>query len=86
MECRTIEYQQEWLILQEAFSDYKRFTDVIEQKLNRIGVIAIKTRKHIKLVFSLGDNNFCVVISATPSDRYAGNQILRVFRRIYEQQ
>lgn len=84
MECRT-EFQQDWLILQDVFSNYRRFTDVIERKLNRIGVIAIKSRKHIKLIFSLGENDFCVVISATPSDRYAGNQILRVFRRIYEQ-
>lgn len=57
MECRT-EFQQDWLILQEVFSDYKRFTDVIERKLNKIGVTAIKSRRHIKLPFSLGENNF----------------------------
>ena len=85
MECRT-DFQQDWLILQEVFSNYKRFTDVMERKLNKIGVAVMKNRKHIKLSFSLGENNYCVVISATPSDRYAGNQILRVFRRIYERQ
>lgn len=44
MECRT-EFRQDWLILQEVFSDYKRFTDVIERNLNKIGVTAIKSRK-----------------------------------------
>lgn len=49
-------------------------------EFNRLGIKAIKGKKHIKLYIK----NKMITLSLTPSDKNAGRQALREIRRIYE--
>ena len=67
-------------ILIELLLERRKFTNNDIAQFNKIGITAIKTRKHIKLYVK----NKIVILSATPSDLNAGRQALREIRKIYE--
>lgn len=67
-------------ILIDLLLERRNFTNNSIIQFNKIGIKAIKTRKHIKLYIK----DKIVVLSATPSDLNSGRQALREIRKIYE--
>lgn len=68
-----------WNDLQDIFLDFKGVNGKVRNKLHRIG-FEVYGDKHPKVRVK----GQVVTLSTTPSDEYAGRQILRIIRRIYE--
>lgn len=70
--------EEHWDVFVEVFRDYKKFTSKIEARLNSIGCRIVYNNVHVKIFYK----NACMIISAAPSDRQAGRQILRTLRKL----
>lgn len=74
-----------WDNLLDIFLDYKSYNSQVEYKLNKLGIDTVHDKgSHVKCFFNVNGQKCCITIATTPSDRYAGRQILRQFRRYYE--
>ena len=71
--------KQIWPQLEAIFLNYKGITSKVVKDLQKLG-IEVKINKHAKIIIE----GYIFTISATPSDKYAGRQILREIRRYYE--
>lgn len=68
-----------WDDLQDIFLDFKGVNGKVRKELQRIG-FEVYGDKHPKIRVK----GQVVTLSTSPSDKYAGRQILRIIRRIYE--
>ena len=60
---------------------YRHFTEEIKKCLEKLGYVIKKCKKHFKCFYN---NLFVTTIATTPSDTYAGNQIIRHIRTFWE--
>lgn len=79
MKTSSKELNTIWNDLQDIFLDFKGVNGKVRKKLQRIG-FEVYGNKHPKIRVK----GQVVTLSTSPSDEYAGRQILRVIRRIYE--
>lgn len=74
-----------WKELESIFKNYKRYNSIIENRLTKLNIDVTRVKgNHIKLGFLVNNVKKYVTISTTPSDTYAGKQILRQIRRLYQ--
>ena len=81
MKTKSKELNIIWADLEAIFLNYKGITPRVIKDLQKLG-IEVKINKHVKMTIK----GQIYTISASPSDKYAGRQILRVIRRIYEKE
>lgn len=85
LKTKSRKLQEIWTDLTDIFLNYSSYNGNVERNLNRLNISTVKSNGgHIKCFFWINGKKQCVTISTTPSDRYAGRQILRQFRKIYE--
>lgn len=77
---------EKWDELSDIFSDFKRYKDLDINKLHKLGFEVVYNGKHPKMYFYIDNKKYYITLSSTPSDKYAGKQILRQIRRYYERQ
>lgn len=74
-----------WNELECIFKSYKKYNDDIETRLKKLNINTTRVKgNHVKLCFLIDGIKKYVTIATTPSDTYAGKQILRQIRRLYE--
>lgn len=77
--------QPMWEELKDIFMCFRKFTDKMQRRLERLGFeVKNSGGKHYKMYIELNGNKYMILISSTPSDTFAGNQILQEIRRVYE--
>jgi len=75
-----------WNSLKSIFSNYTKYTSKVESDLQKLNIPVTRIKgNHAKLCFIVNGIKKYVTISCSPSDTYAGNQILRQIRRIYNE-
>lgn len=73
-----------WTELSDIFLDYSKYNLSIEKQLIKLGIEVVRDKgNHVKLFFYHKGKKSCITIATTPSDQYAGRQILRQIRKIY---
>lgn len=60
---------------------YRHFTGEMTKSLEKLGYEIKKCNKHYKCFYN---NLFVTTIASTPSDAYAGNQVIRHIRTFWE--
>lgn len=61
-----------------------KFDLKVKERIERLGYKVVWNKcKHPKMYIEL-DKTYVITLSTTPSDRYAGRQILRQIRKVYE--
>lgn len=73
-----------WDDLQEIFLNFRKFNSTTQDKLERLGFRVVYNSKHPKMYIERNGVTHVVTLCTTPSDGYAGRQILRKIRSIYE--
>ena len=73
-----------WDELQDIFKDYKKLKMEHIDRLRKLGYEVVYQGKHPKIYIQINGKKECVTICSTPSDKYAGRQILRQIRALYE--
>lgn len=73
-----------WDDLQEIFLDYRKISPKHIDKLRRLGFRVVYEGKHPKIYIIRKGIEHCITFCTTPSDKYAGRQILRQIRAVYE--
>lgn len=73
-----------WDDLQEIFLNFREFNSNIQDKLERLGFKVVRNSKHPKMYIERNGVTPVVTLCSSPSDGYAGRQILRRIRAIYE--
>ena len=73
-----------WDDLSDIFENFKKFDYKIQNRLQKLGFEVVYTGKHPKMYFYIDNIRYCITLCSTPSDKYAGRQILRQIRRYYE--
>lgn len=73
-----------WDELQDIFKDFTKLHSSHLERLRKLGFEVVYNSKHPKIYIPRNGVTYCVTFSSTPSDKYAGRQILRQIRAIYE--
>ena len=73
-----------WEELKSIFMGFTKFNSKMQRRLEHLGYEVKCNGKHHKMYVELDGNRYMVLISSTPSDAFAGNQVLQEIRRIYE--
>lgn len=74
-----------WDELQDIFKDFVKLSRKHLKRLRKLGFKVVYNKSnHPKIYIPRNGVTYCVTFSTTPSDRYAGRQILRQIRAIYE--
>lgn len=80
MKINSEELNKIWDDLQNIFLDFRGVNSKVIKDLNKIGIIFYGS-KHGKIKLP---NGAIITLSRSPSDIYAGRQILRRIRKVYE--
>lgn len=73
-----------WEQLESIFEDFDKISNRLIKKLETLGFEVAYTGKHPKMYVYRNGKRYCITLSCTPSDKYAGRQILRQIRKVYE--
>lgn len=73
-----------WDELQDIFLDFRKLTQRDIDRLNKLGLKTTYEGKHPKIYIVRHGVTHSVTFCSTPSDKYAGRQILRHIRSVYE--
>lgn len=74
-----------WNELQEIFDVQPfKWNSKKQKQLERLGYKVERNSGHPKMYIIHNNKTHCITLCSTPSDMYAGRQILRCIRRIYE--
>lgn len=84
MKTSSKDLQVIWDELQDIFKDFHKLNSSHLDRLRKLGFEVVYNSKHPKIYIPRNGKTYCVVFSSTPSDKYAGRQILRQIRSIYE--
>ena len=79
MKTKSKELNRIWQSLESIFLNFKGVTPRVKKDLLKLG-IEVYGDKHPKIILK-GE---VITLCTSPSDIYAGRQILRIIRRIYE--
>lgn len=80
MKIKSEELNKIWDDLQKIFLDFRGVNSKVIKNLNKIGIIYYG-KKHGKIKLP---NGAIITLSSSPSDIYAGRQLLRTIRKVYE--
>ena len=81
----STELSKIWDELSNVFLEYSKYDAKIEKRLNKLCIETVHNKgNHVKLFFYVKGKKQCIIIATSPSDTYAGRQILRQFRKCYE--
>ena len=84
MKLANTKLQETWKELEDIFGDFHKLTSKHISRLEKLGFKVVYMGGHPKLYIEHNGTVHVVTFSSTPSDRYAGRQILRQIRRIYD--
>ena len=79
MKTNSKELNLIWQDLENIFLDFKGVNKNVIKDLNKLG-FEVYGNKHPKIQIK----GYVITLCTTPSDKYAGRQILRQIRRLYE--
>ena len=84
MKTTSVLLKPMWEELKSIFMGFTKFNPKMQRRLEHLGYEVKTNGKHFKMYVELNGNKHMVLISSTPSDAFAGNQVLQEIRRIYE--
>lgn len=73
-----------WEELKDIFFSFKKMNAKTVGRLEKLGYEVKFSGNHYKVFIELGNKKEMILISSSPSDTYAGSQILQDIRRAYE--
>lgn len=81
----TLQRDGLWDELQDIFLKFKKFDKKTQVRIKKLGFRTHWEKcKHPKMYIEL-DRTYIITLCTTPSDNYAGRQILRQIRKVYEE-
>jgi hypothetical protein len=84
LKTKSKELQKIWPILCDVFDKSRNLTNKDFKALEKLGYRVKYEGKHPKLYIDKNMKTYVITLSSSPSDNQWGRQVLRMIRRIYE--
>lgn len=85
LKTKSKELENVWNDLNDIFNNSRKLSKKYYIKLEKLGYKVCQENSHPKMYINYKSKVYVITLSTSPSDKQWGRQVLRIIRRIYEQ-